>query len=89
MAASHADAFWLVLEPRHIQNFLGGMPHAGQRRRICFAELRQMAMLFAHIVDAKSAFAAAHSLGVARLARLLGELGGLDADIAKGWRSPA
>lgn len=80
MTASHADAFWLVLEPRHIQNFLGEMLHGGQRRRISFAELRQMAMLFAYVVDAKSPFTAAHSLGVAKLARLLGELDGLDAD---------
>ena len=80
MAASHADAFWLVLEPRHIQNFLGEMLHGGQRRRVRFEELRQMAMLFAYIVDAKSPFTAAHSLGVAKLARLLGELDGQDAE---------
>jgi len=80
MTASHADAFWLVLEPRHIQNFLGEMLHGGQRRKISFEELRQMAMLFAYIVDAKSPFTASHSLGVAKLARLLGELDGQDGD---------
>jgi HD-GYP domain-containing protein (c-di-GMP phosphodiesterase class II) len=77
MAASLADAFWLVLEPRHIQNFLGEMLHGGQRRRISFTELRQMAMMFAYVVDAKSPFTAAHSLGVARL---LGELDGQGAN---------
>lgn len=78
MTASHADAFWLVLEPRHIQNFLGERLHGGQRRRISYTELRHMAMLFAYVVDAKSPYTAAHSLGVAKLARLLGELDGQD-----------
>lgn len=78
MEVSKADAFWLILEPRHIQNFLGEMLHHGLPRRLSFPELRQMAMLFSHVVDAKSPFTAAHSLGVARLARLLGELDGQD-----------
>ncbi len=75
---SRADAFWLILEPRHIQNFLGEMLHHGLPRTLSFPELRQMAMLFSHVVDAKSPFTAAHSLGVARLARLLAELDGQD-----------
>jgi HD-GYP domain-containing protein (c-di-GMP phosphodiesterase class II) len=80
LATAHADAFWLVLEPRHIQNFLGEMLHRSQPQALNFGELRQMAMLFAQVVDAKSPFTAAHSLGVARLARYLGELDGLDDD---------
>lgn len=77
---SRADAFWLILEPRHIQNFLGEMLHHGQPCQLDFPDLRRMARLFSHVVDAKSPFTAAHSQGVARLARLLGELDGLDAD---------
>lgn len=77
---SRADAFWLILEPRHIQNFLGEMLHHGLPRTLSFPELRQMARLFSHVVDAKSPFTAAHSQGVARLARLLAELDGQDAD---------
>jgi HD-GYP domain-containing protein (c-di-GMP phosphodiesterase class II) len=80
LATAHADAFWLVLEPRHIQSFLGEMLQRSQPQALNFLELRQMAMLFAQVVDAKSPFTAAHSLGVARLARLLGELDGLGAD---------
>lgn len=75
---SRSDAFWLILEPRHIQNFLGEMLHHGLPRKLDFPQLRQMAMLFSHVVDAKSPFTAAHSQGVARLARLLGELDGQD-----------
>lgn len=77
---SRADAFWLILEPRHIQNFLGEMLHHGQPRQLDFPDLRRMARLFSHVVDAKSPYTAAHSQGVARLARLLGEYDGLDAD---------
>jgi len=80
LETARADAFWLVLEPRHIQNFLGEMLHRGQPQVLNFEELRQMAMLFSIVVDAKSPFTAAHSLGVARLARLLGKLDGLDED---------
>ena len=78
LEASHADAFWLALEPRHIQNFLGEMLRRSEPCKLSSLELRQMAMLFAHVVDAKSPFTAAHSLGVARMARLLGELDGQD-----------
>ena len=78
MELSRADAFWLILEPRHVQNFLGEMLHHGVPRRLGFPDLRQMAMLFSYVVDAKSPFTAAHSLGVARLARFLGVLDGQD-----------
>jgi len=80
LETARADAFWLVLEPRHIQNFLGDMLHHSHPQALNFTELRQMAMLFSRVVDAKSPFTAAHSLGVARLARLLGELDGLSVD---------
>jgi HD-GYP domain-containing protein (c-di-GMP phosphodiesterase class II) len=79
LAVSRADAFWLALEPRHLHNLLGERLQGRHRRRVGFPELRQIARLFASVVDAKSPFTAAHSLGVARLARLLGELDGQDA----------
>jgi len=77
LAASAAEAFWLLLEPRAVQSYLmdllaHGRPHEGS-----FAELRQLATIFSRIVDAKSPFTAEHSAGVARLARLLGEKLGL------------
>lgn len=78
LESSRADAFWLVLEPRHIQNSLGERLRRRQPRKLDFSELRGMAMLFAYVVDAKSPYTAAHSLGVARLSRLLGALDGQD-----------
>ena len=67
LETARADAFWLVLEPRHIQNFLGEMLGRSQSQTLDFSELRQMAMLFSRVVDAKSPFTAAHSQGVAAL----------------------
>lgn len=74
---SRADAFWLILEPRHVQGFLGGMLVRGMRRDLDYPGLRGIATLFSRVVDAKSPFTAAHSIGVAHLARYLGELAGL------------
>jgi HD-GYP domain-containing protein (c-di-GMP phosphodiesterase class II) len=80
LETARADAFWLVLEPRHIQNFLGEMLGRSHAQALDFTELRQMATMFSRVVDAKSPFTAAHSQGVASLARLLGELAGLSSD---------
>lgn len=73
LAASASEAFWLQLEPRGIQAVMQDML---ARREPCAAstsELKQLAEIFSRIVDAKSAFTAEHSLGVARLARHIAE----------------
>ena len=77
LAASEAEAFWLLLEPRSIQNYLRELLMHGESYQPTFAELKQLAVIFSHIVDAKSPFTAYHSFGVARLARLLAELAGV------------
>jgi putative nucleotidyltransferase with HDIG domain len=71
LAASEAEAFWLQLEPRSIQNYLEDMLLQGESYQPSFAELKHLAMIFSHIVDAKSPFTALHSLGVSRLARFI------------------
>ncbi|KAB2968045.1 HD domain-containing phosphohydrolase [Zoogloea sp.] len=73
LEASRTEAFWLSLEPRAVQACL-----LERRDRSCtwpasVVELRQLASIFARIVDAKSPFTAEHSLGVSRLARYLAE----------------
>lgn len=73
LLASSAEAFWLLLEPRAIQNALLDQLSRGASHQTTFAELRQLAIVFSRIVDAKSPFTAEHSLGVARLARFLAE----------------
>lgn len=77
LLASSAEAFWLLLEPRAIQNALLDQLSRGASHQTTFAELRQLAIVFSRIVDAKSPFTAEHSLGVARLARFLAERMGI------------
>lgn len=78
--ASKSEAFWLSLEPRSVQTYLGDMLRQGEASTIDVSELKQLARIFSRIVDAKSPFTAAHSYGVARLARFLGAQLGLGAD---------
>jgi HD-GYP domain-containing protein (c-di-GMP phosphodiesterase class II) len=78
--ASRSESFWLNLEPRSIQSYLNDMRMQGRRHAMSIGELKQLATIFSRIVDAKSPFTAEHSLGVARLARLLGERCGLPAE---------
>lgn len=75
--ASDAEAFWLTLEPRHLDRYLADALAAGRPRPAPSRSLRSLAGIFAVIVDAKSPFTARHSEGVARLASLLGRLSGL------------
>ena len=77
---SENEAFWLNLEARHLIRFI----HERQREQrlvpLSFAELKQLALMFASVVDAKSPYTLAHSLGTARLARFLAECAGLSAE---------
>lgn len=75
--ASRSEAFWLMLEPASIESCLQDMLLQGEPYEATTRELKQLATIFSRIVDAKSRFTADHSLGVARLARLLGEKLGL------------
>ena len=77
LEASAAEAFWLLLEPRSIQNYQNDLLSRGATYQPTFAELKQLSVIFSHIVDAKSPFTAYHSLGVARLARFLAERAGV------------
>ena len=80
LEASAAEAFWLALEPRHLERALREEMRSGRRRDVSLAGLQELALIFAEIVDGKSAFTASHSTAVARLAALLGEIAGLDAE---------
>ena len=78
LAASAAEAFWLTLEPHHLERALREEMRTERRRAMTFSGLMDLALVFAEIVDAKSPFTAAHSVAVARLTALLGRLAGLD-----------
>jgi putative nucleotidyltransferase with HDIG domain len=67
------EAFWLSLETRHLMRFIYERERESRLAPVSFPELKQLALLFARIVDAKSPFTMEHSLGTARLARFLAE----------------
>lgn len=73
LAASDNEKFWLEREPDCVDRYLGAWLDKGEVAALTFATLRDIASLFSHVVDAKSAFTAEHSHGVAGLARRLGE----------------
>jgi len=77
LQAASAEAFWLAMEPPHLERYLAEMEREHQPLPIGFTELKQLARIFAHIVDAKSHFTVEHSEGVASLARYLAEQSGL------------
>ena len=80
LEASRAEAFWLMLEPRSLEALRPDTPGRSEQFAARTGELRQLGEIFARIVDAKSPFTAEHSVGVAGLARYLGERLGLDAE---------
>ncbi|MCU7924668.1 MAG: HD domain-containing protein [Candidatus Thiodiazotropha sp. (ex Dulcina madagascariensis)] len=80
LQASAFDAFWLMLEPPHLERFIYEMNQHVEPYDLSQNEIKQLSRIFAYIVDAKSSYTAMHSLGVASLSRHLAQLAGLDGD---------
>lgn len=78
LKVSAHEAFWLYLEPGALKGYLDDMLGAARPLAASHADMLQLARIFATIVDAKSRFTAAHSQGVAAVARRLGQRMGLD-----------
>lgn len=74
---SVSEAFWITLEPRHLSRFLYEREKERQPAYLSMKELKNMAVVFAQIVDAKSPYTAEHSMGVSLLAKHLAFLIGL------------
>jgi HD-GYP domain-containing protein (c-di-GMP phosphodiesterase class II) len=74
LEVSRSQAFWLSLERDHISGYVGAWIKHDSSEEIDFQDLKSIAQIFSHIVDAKSSFTKEHSEGVAKLARYLGEL---------------
>jgi len=68
--AAH-EAFWLTLDAGALGPYLGRLARGHADQDITVEDLRQLAVVFATIVDAKSPFTAEHSLRVAAVARRL------------------
>lgn len=77
LETARTEAFWLSLEPRHIEHFLRDAVLEQRPVAIDFRCLHRLATIFARIVDSKSTFTWEHSLGVARLAEAIGGWYGL------------
>ena len=78
MELSAAEAFWLQLDPVHVQYDMMERAQISDPQLVGWPQLKELALLFARIVDAKSPFTTEHSEGVGRLAAYLGQRAGLD-----------
>jgi len=74
LAVSNNDAFWLDMEPLRLTDFMAQMQHDRAPRLSHYDDVRKLASIFAHIVDAKSSYTYDHSLGVSRVAKRIAEL---------------
>ncbi|MDS4032253.1 MAG: HD domain-containing protein [Candidatus Contendobacter sp.] len=77
---SDNEAFWLRLEARHLIRFIYERERETRIVPIDFTELKQLALIFARVVDAKSPYTLEHSLGTARVGRFLAECTGLSSE---------
>ncbi|KJS00391.1 MAG: hypothetical protein VR65_12880 [Desulfobulbaceae bacterium BRH_c16a] len=73
LAASDNEAFWITMEPTHLEDFLQSHRSGMDEIVVDVDGLYTIATIFAEIVDAKSPFTAEHSRGVASLARFIAE----------------
>ena len=78
---SKSDAFWLSQEQSHINYFVTSRSQADDLIVLDLVALKELASIFAEIVDCKSRFTHQHSMGVARLSRYLAAHFGLEEEI--------
>lgn len=74
LQVSSNDAFWLTLEPLNLAEFITSLESNRPQTLTHYEDVRKLARVFAHIVDAKSSFTFDHSMGVARVANHLASL---------------
>jgi HD-GYP domain-containing protein (c-di-GMP phosphodiesterase class II) len=68
---SSRDVFWFYLDDEPLEEYLGNWILLGKQEAYSFEEIREVALMFANIVDAKSTYTAEHSRGVSNLAKYL------------------
>ncbi|MFY9142370.1 HD-GYP domain-containing protein [Sulfuricurvum sp.] len=71
---SASDSFWFYMEPEALNEYFSEWIERGNSEALNFETLKNIAMMFADVVDAKSAFTSEHTYGVASLARHLAQL---------------
>lgn len=72
-----SEAFWIALEDYHITRYTWDMGQFRTSNPLSFAQLKQLSLIMAYIVDQKSPFTAEHSARVASLSRYLATSFGL------------
>lgn len=75
---SQSEAFWFGLDPQLIELHIREQAMRAKAVTLNLDDLRSIAVMFAHIIDAKSQFTAEHSVCVAKLSRFIGNGMGLD-----------
>jgi putative nucleotidyltransferase with HDIG domain len=78
--AERSEAFWIALEDRHVARYVWDMGRFGSSEPLSIAQVKQLSLILAYIVDQKSPFTAQHSVRVAALARFLAATRGLPAE---------
>ncbi|ADR34294.1 metal dependent phosphohydrolase [Sulfuricurvum kujiense DSM 16994] len=71
LEASSSDSFWFYMEAEALNEYFSEWIEAGKNDAVPFETLKNIAMMFASVVDAKSTFTSEHTYGVASLARYL------------------
>ncbi|MGE5517889.1 MAG: HD-GYP domain-containing protein [Bacteroidota bacterium] len=71
------EAFWFVQEEPSLRERVAQSLRDAPPVRLSMAEIKAVAAMFGHIIDAKSPYTERHSVGVARVARRLGQGFGL------------
>ncbi len=78
VALGQVDYFWFTLELDPLTSYLNDWIAEGAEQQLDYKLLKNLAIMFANVVDAKSEFTSEHTYGVAALARFIAQLYGLD-----------
>jgi len=81
IALSTRESFWFYMEPDALGSYFTEWIIHGENEPINFLTLKNIAQMFADVVDAKSTFTSEHTYGVASLARYLSQLHGFSTEI--------
>lgn len=74
LSASSKKSFWFYLENDALEGYFQEWVKEAKSESFSFDTIKEIALMFAHIVDAKSKYTAEHSIGVSQLSRYVAEL---------------
>ncbi|WP_345993900.1 HD domain-containing phosphohydrolase [Sulfurimonas sp. HSL-1716] len=74
MTISARDSFWFYLENEALEEYFLEWIEKGFDKDLSFEEIKEISLMFAAVVDAKSTFTSEHSISVSSLSRYLADL---------------